>query len=183
MIARIEYPDPQLADDRIHLRRWELDDLACIEEASADPAIPEGSTVPATFTATEGRAFIERQWGRHQQGQGISLAIADTDMNRARGLVILLKRPVAGTAGIGYWVVPAARGGGRAVRAVRLLSRWALTTAGFTRVEALVEPGNHASQRVLESAGFTFEATLRSYLRLEARRADALSYVLRVSDL
>ena len=97
----------------------------------------------------------------------------------ARGYVGLLLREAAhGTAGIGYWLVPDARGGGRATRAVALLARWALAEAGVARVEAHVETGNEASQRVLERAGFRREALLRSYLSFPTRRADALVYAL-----
>jgi hypothetical protein len=51
-----------LSDGVILLRRWEETDLDCVERAAADPDIPKGTTVPATFTPAEGRAWIERQW-------------------------------------------------------------------------------------------------------------------------
>ena len=111
-------------------------------------------------------------------GEGLSFAIADVAEAVARGYAGLLLRETPGTAGIGYWLVPDARGGGRATRAVGLLARWALAEAGVVRVEAHVEAGNHASQRVLERAGFRREALLRSYLAFPTRRADALVYAL-----
>lgn len=177
------YPDHQLGDQAVVLRRWRYEDVHCVAEASSDPTIPQGTTVPAPYSQLEGRRFIERQWARQTKGEGLSLAIADRSDDRARGLIALILRPTVGTAGIGYWLVPSARGHSRATRAVRLLSLWALSNAGLQRLEAMVEPHNRASQRVLEKCGFRRERLLRSYLRLGDRRADALTYSLLPSDL
>jgi RimJ/RimL family protein N-acetyltransferase len=180
--ALLSYPDPPLTDGAVLLRRWDEGDIGCVEEASADPRIPEGTTVPATFTPAEGLAWIERQWGRADNGEGLSLAIADAGSGEALGLVVLLFRRQPGTVEIGYWLIPRARGRRLASRAVALVARWALTDAGVERVEALVEPDNIASRRVLERAGFQKEGHLRSYLVVGRGRADALIYSLLPSD-
>jgi [ribosomal protein S5]-alanine N-acetyltransferase len=143
----LSYPDPPLTDGEVVLRRWEDTDLACVEEASRDPVIPAGTTVPTLFTVSEGRAWIERQWGRADNGEGLSLAIAQMGLDEALGNINLLFRRQPGTAAIGYWLVERARGRGLGSRAVALLARWALTDAGLSRIEALVEPDNFPSQR------------------------------------
>ncbi len=178
----LAYPDPPLTDGVVVLRRWARDDLGCVEEASQDPDIPKGTTVPATFTPAEGLAWIERQWSRHDEGTGLSQAIADAASNEALGAAVLMARQ-SGTVEIGYWLIPRARGRGFGSRAVGLLARWAVTEAPLARVEALVVPDNIASQRVLEKAGFRREGHLRSYLVFERQRADALIYSLLPSDL
>jgi RimJ/RimL family protein N-acetyltransferase len=178
----LPYPDPPLTDGVAVLRRWDRDDLRCVEEATQDPDIPRGTIVPATFTPKEGLAWIERQWSRHDEGAGLSQAIADADSNEALGAGVLTARK-PGTVEIGYWVIPRARGRGLGSRAVALLARWAVTEAALARVEALVVPDNVASQRVLEKAGFRREGHLRSYLEFERQRADALIYSLLPSDL
>ena len=173
-MVSLSYPDPPLTDGAVLLRRWTETDLRCVEEASRDSHIPEGTTVPASFTEGEGLAWIERQWGRAENGEGLSLAIADASSDEAFGAVVLMFRPQPGSVGIGYRVIKRARGRRLASRAVALLARWALTDAGLARVEALVEPDNIASQRVLESVGFQREGHLRSHLVLDGRRADAV---------
>lgn len=178
----LAYPDPPLTDDVVLLRRWARDDLGCVEEAAQDPDIPNGTTVPATFTPAEGLAWIERQWSRHDDGTGLSQAIADAASNEALGAGVLMARK-PGTVEIGYWLIPRARGRGFGSRALGLLARWAVTEAALVRVEALVVPDNIASQRVLEKAGFQREGHLRSYLVFERHRADALIYSLLPSDL
>jgi RimJ/RimL family protein N-acetyltransferase len=165
------------------LRRWEKSDLRCVEEGSWDPDIPAGTTVPARFTTASGIAWIERQWGRSDKGQGLSLAIADERSGEALGNINLLFCQQPGSVAIGYWLVERARGHGLGSRAVALLARWAVTDADLARVEALVLPDNVASQRVLEKAGFQREGLLRSYLVLDGRRADALIYSLLSGDV
>src|SRR6266516_6026729 len=179
----LSYPDPPLTDGAIVLRRWEETDIGCVEEASRDPRIPEGTTVRASFSEAEGLAWIKRQWGRADNGEGLSLAIAEASSDEALGAVVVLFRPQPGNVAIGYWLIERARGRRLASRAVALLARWALTDAGLARVEALVEPDNTASQRVLESVGFRREGHLRAYLVFDRRRADAFIYSLLPSDL
>ncbi len=179
----LSYPDPPLTDGAVALRRWADSDIGCVEEASRDPSIPEGTTVPAIFTVAEGLAWIERQWGRADNGEGLSLAIADASSGEALGMVALMFRRQPGTVDIGYWLIERARGYGLGSRAVALLARWALTDARLARVEALVVPDNIASQRVLEKVGFRREGHLRSYLVFDRRRADALIYSPLPSDL
>jgi [ribosomal protein S5]-alanine N-acetyltransferase len=179
----LSYANPPLTDGIVVLRRWAEDDLRCVEEGSWDPDIPSGTTVPARFSVAEGRAWIERQWGRREKGEGLSLAIADANSDEALGNISLLFRRQPGTVEMGYWLVERVRGRGLGSRAVALLAHWALTDARLARVEALVLPDNIPSQRVLEKAGFLREGHLRSYLVFNTRRTDALIYSLLPSDL
>lgn len=64
---------PNLGDGRVGLRRWSDADLDCIREASADPSITSGTSVPEEFTAAEGIAFAgARLWSvwRAREGPG-----------------------------------------------------------------------------------------------------------------
>lgn len=178
----LTYPDPPLHDGVVALRPWSDDDLACVAEASTDPAIPEGTTVPVPYTPAEGRAFVARQHARHRDGQGVSLAVVEVASETARGIVVVLRRPTPGTVAVGYWVVASTRGRGLAGRAVRLAARWAVTQHDVARVEAMVEPTNLASQRVLAGAGFQREGLLRSYVAFATRRADAEVWSLLPGD-
>lgn len=176
----LPYPDPPLEDGLVRLRRWEERDLACVRAAATDPRIPSGTTVPANYSEAEGMAFIERQWGRQCEGQGLSLAIEEAATRTAVGLIALLFRPEPLVVGLGYWVIPEARGRGFASRAIALLSPWALHQASVRRVEAFVDPTNTASIGALEGFGFQREGLLRSYLR---GTQDVFIYSLLPSDL
>ena len=60
-----------------------------------------------------------------------------------------------GSVEIGYGISEEYRGLGYASEAVNAAVLWALRQSGVSRVEAETEPGNRASQRVLEKCGFT----------------------------
>lgn len=164
-----------LSDGVIELRRWRDDDV---------------DAVLAARDATEEAALA---WVHQQRSRplnvGISCAVAPL-RQPAVGYAGLLRRPRLETGvvralgdgelvynahsqivGIGYWIAPDAQGNGLATRAVMLLSRWALQSAGMIRVEALLNPHNVASRRVVEKSGFRPEGHLRSYLQLDGHAA------------
>ncbi len=173
----LDYPDPPLGDELVRLRPWTDDDLPTIVEASRDPYIPKVTTVPAPFTKGAGTRWIERQRGRRDSGTGLSLVIADsTSAEAVGGLVIVDRRD--GLHGLGYWVVPRARGRGFASRAVAMAARWALEQPAVRTLEALVEPWNTASRRVAEHAGFAADEARRSETSVAGRRAEVIRYVL-----
>lgn len=68
-------------------------------------------------------------------------------------------------AAIGYWILNRYRRHGFARSAVSLLPGLA-RELGLIRLEALIEPGNHASQAVCRALGFTEEGTLHSYYQI-----------------
>lgn len=179
----LEYPDPELRSSLVLLRTWSYDDLPCVEAASADPTIPQGTTVPAAYTDEAGRAFIERQWDRLTSGRGLSLAVADARTNEAKGLVFLGLGQTRGHCDLGYWLVPAARGRGLGTEAVRLVSRWVLTETNVHRLVAQVVPGNVASVAMLQALGFSEEGRLRSWLWIEDEAVDVIQFSLLRSDL
>ena len=174
---------PELSDDQVLIRDWSFDDLPCIEEASNDPVIPTGTSVPVPFSEEAGSAFVERQWDRSASGMGLSLALAEAGTSTAIGVMGLFHRQQPGVVGVGYWTVASRRRRGSTGRGLILLSRWALSLPAIARLEALVEPRNDGSIRVLELAGFRREGLLRQYLDFDGRRADAWIYSLLQEDV
>lgn len=172
----LSYPDPPLSDGRVALRRWREADVECVRLAGTDPDIPKGTTVPATFTPADGLAFIHRQWGRVQNGEGVTQAIVEAHSDRAIGLMWVALRPQPHVGGMGYWIVPSERGQGVATAAVRLVVPWALDALDLRRLEAWVQPENLASQRVLRNAGFQQEGRLRNFLNIGGEASDALVF-------
>lgn len=77
-----------------------------------------------------------------------------------------------GLAGVGYWVLPAARGQGAATRALAAVTAWALDEVGFERLTLEHSTGNPASCRVAVKGGYRLEGTLRSAARHDDGRHD-----------
>ena len=179
----MDYPSPELRSDVVRLRKWSYGDLACVEAASRDPEIPRGTTVPAHYSELEGRAWIERQWSRQSSGRGLSLAIAESGSNEAKGLVYLGLQRIEGHCELGYWLIPEARRQSLGTAAIRLVSRWVLAETEVYRLVGYVLPDNEASLGLLRKCGFTEEGVLRSFLRPDDGIFDAISMSLVASDL
>lgn len=80
------------------------------------------------------------------------------------------------SANLGYWVRTDRAGRGRATEATRVLARFGLDSVdgpGFRRLEIAMSTRNHASRRVAEKAGATFEGTLRQALLIRDEFHDA----------
>jgi RimJ/RimL family protein N-acetyltransferase len=78
---------------------------------------------------------------------------------------------------IGYWLFEHARGRGTATRTARFLAEHGFSL-GLQRIEARVNVGNAASERVLERVGFTREGVLRSMTRRDGNRIDQTVFSL-----
>ena len=107
--------------------------------------------------------MVSRGAGGGGGGAALDLAVADMGDDRLLGCVgLLVDRHDADRAEIGYWVVPAERRRGVAVRALGLLSRWAVTEGGYARLDLQAALTNTASIRAAQRCGFVREATLRA---------------------
>jgi ribosomal-protein-alanine N-acetyltransferase len=84
---------------------------------------------------------------------------------------------------IAYAVAPQARGFGLAAEAVDGLAIALILEHSFQRIELRVAPGNVASRRVAEKAGFTYEGLLRNAGHVHSGRVDLEVWSLVAADL
>ena len=83
-----------------------------------------------------------------------------------------LRRGVAQSATLGYWIgAPHARQG-YMTEALRAALEYAFQSLGLHRVEAACLPGNEASRRLLLRSGFREEGYAREYLRINGSWQD-----------
>lgn len=62
----------KIVGDEYVLRSFRSEDVAVVEEASRDDLIPSITTVPSTFSAEAGLAYVDRQNDRRTSGEGWS---------------------------------------------------------------------------------------------------------------
>ena len=180
----IDYPDPPLATGFIRLRPWSEDDLAWqVEMYEGDTELERWLDSPIPHTYEEARERLSEDEQRRRDGEAIFFAIEDTngDLRGEAQLINLNKKTASG--GVGYWVATPARNRGVATAAVKLLSAWAFEALGLKRIELWTVPGNVASERVAERAGFKREGVLRSYAEIRGRRTDAVMHSLLPDDI
>lgn len=165
---------PRLTSPPVVLRPYGAGDLELVRDASADPLIPSITSVPAEYTDQAGRAFVERQDRRAIEGDGFSFVIAESAKPEVGvgSIGLWLSEIESGRASIGYWLLAPARGHGLAGHALRALAAFAFGELAIPRVHLFVEPWNVASARTAEFAGFTREATLRGWERIDGEQRD-----------
>lgn len=150
---------PVLGFDGFEVRPWLAEDLTALVEAYAAPDIRQWHA--RTMTSDEAAEWIAQRSQRWADERGADWAVVDAD--GVVGRVGLRTMDLAGGLGeAAYWTMPAARGRGVAVGALRTMSEWWFGEIGLHRLDVLHSTANPASCRVAEKAGFAYEGTLRS---------------------
>lgn len=93
-----------------------------------------------------------------------------------------IRRGVAQSGHIGYWMGERFAGQGLMGEALSLLLTHGFAGLGLHRIEAACIPENKRSIRVLEKAGFSREGLLRSYLQIGGRWQDHVLFSLIEED-
>lgn len=93
-----------------------------------------------------------------------------------------IKRGVAQSATLGYWMGLPFAGKGLMTRSVRAIAGFAFTSLRLHRIEAACLPHNEASIKLLERNGFKREGLARAYLRINGLWQDHLLYALLETD-
>ena len=111
------------------------------------------------------------------------LIFRDADSALIGGLTLgNIRRGVAQTATLGYWMGEAYAGRGHMTRAVRAIAGHAFAALRLHRIEAACIPDNAASARLLTRNGFAREGFARAYLRINGAWRDHDLYALLESD-
>ena len=169
--AALTIPDAGIAYDGLLLRLPEQSDHAAVARAMADPAIRIPGNMPELDEETLAafHSILPQAMG---SGRLMPLVVADGATGELLGGAALHHLDAeSGSVQIGYWLFHESRGRGVATRVARALAEHAFSI-GVQRVEARVDVGNDASERVLQRAGFTREGVLRSIGRVDGSRAD-----------
>jgi [ribosomal protein S5]-alanine N-acetyltransferase len=170
-------PERALSDGAVTLRAVGDRDLEAVRRVFQDPRWMRW--FGPGHSADDHVARVQRDW---QEGAEAWFAICDAGSDEYRGEIAI--RPEAySRAIVEYWLVPEGRGGGRATRALRLVSSWALREGGVARLQLWAEPENLASQGVAERGGYQREGILRKYDEIGGRRVDSVLYSLLPEDL
>jgi RimJ/RimL family protein N-acetyltransferase len=153
---------PTIHGDGVVLRALAERDLPRIVETLNDPETQrwhERPRVQAPHTLENQADFV---LARHEQaaaGTGLHWAVADPETDDYLGQMTLFSVQHRRQASLSYWTHPDARGRGLTSQAARLVVRhcfvpWEDGGLGMRRLWSDAEPGNGASRRVLEKAGF-----------------------------
>lgn len=159
------------------VRELDQDDLASLVTHANNRNVARNleDRFPHPYTLEHAEKWLARL---HQQDPVTHFAI--TDANQVIGMIGIDQRPdvYRCTADLGYWLGEDFWGRGIATRAVRAMTAWGFRSLGVTRIQARVFETNPASGRVLEKAGFTYEARLRQSVIKHGVVMDLLVYAI-----
>ncbi|MFJ9720460.1 GNAT family N-acetyltransferase [Streptomyces sp. NPDC101213] len=170
-------PAPVLDGHGLRLRTWDPESAADVDawlRAHLDPEFLRWNTPLRDITDTAGaRESLRARAAATEEGTAVVLCVTDAAEGTVLGQVGLhAVDRVRGCAGVGYWVLPEARGRQVATRSLSLATNWFFTHLGLHRLELGHALGHEASCRVAERCGFRAEGTLRGAM-WEAGRRDA----------
>lgn len=158
------FPPLTVGTPRVHVRRIEAGDVKLVTEIFADRQTRRWLPVPPEHGDVDARAWCtDLAEERRDSGAGDHYAVVRREDDRLIGCVWTKRTDwVARFTEIGYAVAAEARGYGLAGEAVVAMAIALLGEHGLQRIEVRVAPGNTASRRVAEKAGFTYEGLLRN---------------------
>jgi RimJ/RimL family protein N-acetyltransferase len=179
------FPEDSLETPRLVLRPYRAEDAPEVALACRDELAQRWLPLPNPYTDADALAWCsEIAPGFRSSGEGIEWAAIRRSDGQLIGSFGLKRTDWRGRISeIGYWVAPWARGEGLAVEAVEAVAQWLLREQGFERLVLRAAPGNRASQRVAEKAGFQREGVARNAGFTNDGRVDLVVFSLIRSDL
>ena len=181
-------PLPPIAGDGVILRTPQMTDFAAwsaLREESRDFLTPWEPIWPSDdLTRTAFRQRLRRYAEDQRMDQAYPFFVHRTDDNKLVGGLVLasIRRGVAQSGSLGYWVgAPYARRG-YMTAALRALIPAAFEVLRLHRLEAACIPTNIPSFRLLEKTGFQREGYAREYLCINGVWQDHLLYARLRSD-
>jgi ribosomal-protein-alanine N-acetyltransferase len=182
-------PNALVTGRGVHLRYAEMRDYpawAHLRAASREFLEPWEPTWPADDLD---RTAFRRRLRRHREeisgDEAYPFLIFESRSDQLVGGLTLgqVRRGVAQTATLGYWMGEAHAGRGHMTQAVRAVLDHAFGTLALRRIEAACLPNNSRSIRLLERVGFRREGIARAYLQINGRWQDHAFYAILDSDL
>jgi len=122
--------------------------------------------------------------GNVRRDEAYPLFIFKADTRELVGGITIsnVRRGIAQTAQLGYWVGQPHANQGYMSEAVRAVAGFCFDQLGLHRIEAACLLHNGPSARVLEKCGFTHEGTARKYLKINGKWQDHLLFALLRDD-
>lgn len=175
-------PPPVLRNGKVLLRTPEMGDYeqwAALRLESRDFLVPwEPLWASSDLTRSAFRSRIRLYWRDIDDDSAYPYFIFDHGGRTLLGAVTLsnVRRGVAQTGTLGYWIGQPFARQGNMTAAVGLIVDFAFGRLGLHRVEAACLPRNEASIALLRRHGFAQEGYARAYLKIAGTWRDHLLF-------
>lgn len=170
-------PFPNLETDRLFLRRVVNEDVNEIFALRSDKETMKYIPRPLVKTMEDALAHIAMIDEKIENNEGINWAITLKNDPKMIGLIGHYKiKPEHFRAEIGYMLLPEYHGKGIITEAIQETVKYGFEIMQLHSVEAIIDPENLASEKVLQKSGFVKEAHLKENEYYEGRFLDSVIY-------
>ncbi|MFV8351671.1 GNAT family N-acetyltransferase [Flavobacterium sp. XS2P14] len=170
-------PFPNLETERLLLRRVDSNDIKEIFALRSNPETMKYIPRPLVKTDEEALAHIAMIDGKIDSNEGINWAITLKNNPKLIGIIgHYMIKPEHYRAEIGYMLLPEYHGKGIVSEAVKEVVKYGFEVMKLHSIEAVLDPENYGSAKVLEKNGFVKEAHLKENSFFEGRFLDTLIY-------
>ena len=152
------HPFKNLETERLLLRRLDRNDVLEILELRGNPETMKYIPRPLTKTKEDAIEHIDTIESKIINNEGINWAITLKDNPKLIGLIGLYRiKPEHHRAEIGYMILPEFNGRGIVTESIKLVLDYAFYDLKLHSVEAIIDPANLGSEKVLLKTGFVKE--------------------------
>jgi ribosomal-protein-alanine N-acetyltransferase len=170
-------PFPNLETERLLLRRVDANDINEIFALRSNPETMKYIPRPLVKTDEDALEHIAMIDSKIDSNEGINWAITLKDNPKLIGVIGHYRiKPENYRAELGYMLLPEYHGKGIVSEAVKEAVKYGFQVMKLNSLEAIIDPDNHASAKVLEKNGFVKEAHLKEYEFYEGRFLDTIIY-------
>jgi ribosomal-protein-alanine N-acetyltransferase len=170
-------PFPNLETERLLLRRVDANDINEIFALRSNPETMKYIPRPLVKTDEDALEHIAMIDSKIDSNEGINWAITLKDNPKLIGVIGHYRiKPENYRAELGYMLLPEYHGKGIVSEAVKESIKYGFQVMKLNSLEAIIDPDNHASAKVLEKNGFVKEAHLKEYEFYEGRFLDTVIY-------
>ncbi|TDD77358.1 GNAT family N-acetyltransferase [Flavobacterium caseinilyticum] len=172
-------PFPNLETDRLLLRRVDFNDIKEILALRSNPETMKYIPRPLLKTDEDALEHIAMIDFKIENNEGINWAITLKNNPKLIGIIGHYRiKPEHYRAEIGYMLLPEYQGKGIISEAMKEVLNYGFNIMKLHSLEAVIDPENHASAKVLEKNGFVKEAHFKEYEFFEGRFLDSVIYSL-----
>lgn len=176
-------PFPNLETERLQLRRVTANDAQEIFAMRSDPEMMKYIPRPLVTNPEEALAHIRMINEKIDNNEGINWSICLKNSSKLIGIIGHYRiKPESYRAEIGYMLLPDFQGKGYISEAIATAVAYGFDVMKLHSIEAIIDPENIASAKVLEKNGFKKEAHLRENEYYNGKFLDTVIYSLLESD-
>lgn len=172
-------PFQNLESDRLLLRQIKPSDVNEVFALRSNPDIMKYIPRPLVTTNDEALVHMKMIQDKINTNEGINWAVTLKNDNKLIGIVGHYRvKWEHFRSEIGYMLLPEYSGRGITTEVVEMLIDYGFNQMKMHSLEAIIDPENHASARVLEKNGFVKEAHLRENEFYDGKFLDTVIFSL-----